>query len=120
MRDPLYARRFRLGNFTRSFPSYFMDPWVTAPVPGSRSMMAWAVVDLPDPDSPTIATVWPSYMVRFIPCTARTWRLSTMKLMCRFSISKSGVSLTILFSRFRIQSIAYRITEQHEAQDGDC
>ena len=42
-----------------SCPSNSMVPPVTLPVPGSRPMTAAAVVDLPEPDSPTIATVWP-------------------------------------------------------------
>ena len=42
-----------------SSPSNSMEPPVTLPVPGSRPMTAAAVVDLPEPDSPTMATVWP-------------------------------------------------------------
>ena len=43
----------------RSCPSKRIWPPVIVPVPGSRLMIACAVVDLPEPDSPTIARVWP-------------------------------------------------------------
>jgi hypothetical protein len=42
-----------------SLPSKRIDPPVTLPVPGRRLMIACAVVDFPEPDSPTIATDCP-------------------------------------------------------------
>ena len=43
----------------RSWPSRRIWPPETWPVPGSRLMIACAVVDLPEPDSPTIARLCP-------------------------------------------------------------
>ena len=40
-----------------------MLPDVTCPVPGSSWMIADAVVDLPDPDSPTMALIYPSIIL---------------------------------------------------------
>ena len=49
-----------------------MLPPVTRPVPGSRPMTDMADVDLPDPDSPTMATHWPGYTVKLESRTAVT------------------------------------------------
>ena len=57
--DPRSARISFLSAPATSLPSKRIRPSVTRPLPGSRSMIAWAVVDLPEPDSPTMATVWP-------------------------------------------------------------
>ena len=43
----------------RSAPSRRIRPPVIRPLPGSSLMIAWAVVDLPEPDSPTIASDCP-------------------------------------------------------------
>lgn len=57
--DPRSSTHSLAVRFVMSRPSNSMVPPVTRPVPGSRPMTAAAVVDLPDPDSPTMATVWP-------------------------------------------------------------
>ncbi len=46
-------------SLVRSRPSNMTEPPVMRPLPGSRLMIACAVVDLPEPDSPTIASVSP-------------------------------------------------------------
>jgi hypothetical protein len=56
----------------RSLPSNRIWPPVTSPVPGSRSMIEVAVVDLPEPDSPTIARRSPGIIVKSTPRTAST------------------------------------------------
>ena len=58
--EPRSARMTSLSALVISWPSNRIWPPVTTPRPGRRSMMAWAVVDLPEPDSPTIATVCPA------------------------------------------------------------
>ena len=60
------------GAPTRSSPSKRMLPCVTWPLPGSSPITAMAVVDLPEPDSPTIASVSPAARSRSTPSTACT------------------------------------------------
>ena len=59
MPDPRRATHSLVDRLVMSCPSNSMVPPATLPVPGSRPMTAAAVVDLPEPDSPTMATVWP-------------------------------------------------------------
>ena len=57
---------------TSSRPSSWMLPAVTRPLPGSSPMSDIAVVDLPEPDSPTIARVSPAPRSNDTCSTART------------------------------------------------
>ena len=56
-------------------------------------MAASAVVDLPEPDSPTIATVSPGMTVRWALRTALTSPLLVVNPMARSLISSSGRSV---------------------------
>ena len=58
---------------------------------GCSPSSARASVDLPHPDSPTRATIWPGMSVRFTPSTARAevWR-PVWKLTCRSRASRAG------------------------------
>ena len=59
MREPrIFSYCLRLSLLSSSPPS-LIEPPVTLPVPGSRPSTAMAEVDLPEPDSPTMATHWP-------------------------------------------------------------
>ncbi len=49
-----------------------MDPSSIIPLPAKIPMIARFVTDLPDPDSPTIASVSPLYKSNDISLTART------------------------------------------------
>ncbi len=89
---PRSATNSRSGASARSCPSNRIRPPVTFPVPGSRLMIAWAVVDLPEPDSPTIATVCPGYTVRLAPRTAGTSPEWDWNDTSRSRISSSGTS----------------------------
>ena len=75
-----------------SSPSSRICPPATRPLPGSRPMAASAVVDLPEPDSPTMATVSPGMMVRCALRTAWTSPLPVVKEIARSRISSSGRS----------------------------
>ncbi|QVJ03433.1 hypothetical protein KGD82_17560 [Nocardiopsis eucommiae] len=44
---------------------------MTRPFSGRRPTTAWAVVVLPEPDSPTTATTSPGPISRETPCTTR-------------------------------------------------
>ena len=59
IRDPRSAVISLSRRWATSRPSKRICPPVTRPVPGSSPMTAWAMVDLPLPDSPTTATDWP-------------------------------------------------------------
>ena len=59
MLDPRSSTHSLVVRWVMSRPSNSIFPPATLPVPGNRPMTAAAVVDLPEPDSPTMATVWP-------------------------------------------------------------
>jgi hypothetical protein len=52
-----------------SSPLNSIRPPVMRPEPGSRPSTAAAVVDLPEPDSPTMATRSPGWIVNESPCS---------------------------------------------------
>lgn len=85
--------RMRLPEALAMFSSWkTMLPSETRPFEASRPATAMAVVVLPEPDSPTIATVWPGYTVRFAPRTAGTSPPEVVKVMSRSFTSSSGRS----------------------------
>ena len=55
--------------------------------------MELAVTDLPQPDSPTTASVSPSSTWKETPSTARFTPSGVRKCVCRFSTSSSGIAL---------------------------
>ena len=83
--------RFSLA-WVMSSPSKMIWPPVTLPLPGSSPMADSAVVDLPEPDSPTMATVSPGITVRCALRTALTGPSGVVKVMARSLISSSGRS----------------------------
>ena len=75
-----------------SSPSKMICPAVTLPLPGSSPMAASAVVDFPEPDSPTMATVSPGITVNRPLRTAWIGPSGVEKVMARSLISSSGRS----------------------------
>ena len=57
---PRIARSRRSPSVVRSTPSKRTEPPTTLAAGGSSPAMAWAVVDLPEPDSPTRASTSPA------------------------------------------------------------
>ena len=57
-------------------PLRMTSPESILPPMGSRPMMALFVMDLPEPDSPTMASVSPSFRSKLTPRTACTMPLS--------------------------------------------
>ncbi len=53
---------------SRSAPS--RSAWPVMVAPGVSPMIAWVDTDLPEPDSPTIPSVWPGSTENDMPCTA--------------------------------------------------
>jgi len=72
IREPRISRSLPGGTRSRSAPSNRTDPWTCPPRSPSRPMIANAVRDLPDPDSPTSATASPAWIARSIPFTGIT------------------------------------------------
>ena len=90
-----------------SVPSTTMEPWRFLPIP--RSMISRSVVDLPDPDSPTIARVSPARSSKSTPLTAYTEpmrRLRTAPLTSGKVLTRSLTSRTTLRSSRGIPPIA--------------
>ena len=115
-----------------SSPSNRIWPPVTRPLPGSRLMIACAVVDLPEPDSPTIASVSPGMIVRSTPRTAGTRPsaglesdLEVLDLeqrassACRLRGCRLSASWRLHRSRLRVERVAQGVAEHDEAQHGD-
>ncbi len=73
-----------------SSPSKMMLPLETRPLEGRSPIAASAVVDFPDPDSPTIATVSPGMTVRCAFRTAWTSPFAVPNVMARSRSSSSG------------------------------
>ena len=73
-----------------SRPSKRICPPVMEPFSASRCAIAMAVVDLPEPDSPTIATVSPGYTSRFALRTPLTGPFEVVNVISRSLISSSG------------------------------
>ena len=71
---------------------------------GSRPIIDKAVIDFPEPDSPTIAKVLPGSRSNDIPSTALTTELPTEKCVFKF-LTLSKVSFFILPRFLEIQII---------------
>ena len=68
------CRTFSLLSFVRSSPRNRISPLVTCAGARSSCMIAFAIVLLPQPDSPASPTISPSPMLRLTWSTARTRR----------------------------------------------
>ncbi len=73
MSRPRISRICSSSSSSRLRPSNRTRPFGTRPVSrGNSRMMESAVTDLPEPDSPTIATTSPRLTLKLTPSTART------------------------------------------------
>src|SRR5690606_5407152 len=128
MSRPRMPRSSLSDALVMSRPSRRMLPAAMRPPPASSPMIAMAVVDLPEPDSPTIATVSPAEMSRSTPSTAWTTPSIVLKSTARSRTDSSGAAmLCSVFDmsacpRPRVHGFAQRLTEQGEAErcDGDA
>ena len=73
-------------------PSKRIDPPIRAPGGSSRSI-AFAVIDFPEPDSPTSPMVSPWPIVRSMPDSTRRYSPPTGRSSVRPSISRTGAAL---------------------------
>src|SRR5690606_16603044 len=114
-----------------SCPSKRMTPDSRRRPPGgSRRITAWAVTDLPEPDSPTIQTVSPLFNCRDRSCTAYLRSLAPCAATDRISVdSRTSASSCLLTdvsmntSTTRIQDVTQPCTDkverQHSQEDRD-
>src|SRR5680860_1373523 len=101
-------------------------------------MMACAVTDLPEPDSPRMARVSPGSRSKLTPLTALATPSRVRNSTCRFSTSRTGVlgsslprpvsaELVVLIvswviagsPKLRVEGVAESVAEQHEGEHGD-
>ena len=87
MRRPRILRMLRSGRPMSSVPSSVTVPAATRPLSGSKRSKDRAVMDLPQPDSPTRAKVCPLSMVSDKASTARTRPLSEASSVLSCSIA---------------------------------
>src|SRR5580704_12340458 len=76
-----------------------------------------AVTDLPQPDSPTMASVSPSSTWKETPSTARLMPSGVRKWVCRFWTSSNAILQA--FSHAGIERITQAVADQIDGEHGD-
>ena len=100
MSRPRISRICSSSRSSSERPSNVIRPFGIFPVRrGSSRMIESAVTDLPDPDSPTMATTSPRSTVKLTPSTARTMPRAVANWVCRSSTSSSGAAVSGRASR---------------------
>src|SRR5215813_370521 len=107
---------------SRSRPSNSSLPATMRPGGDAMSLrMESEVTLLPQPDSPTTASVSPTDTENETPSTARTTPSRVKKCVCKSSISSSGLGLAIglhVASKAGIERIAHAVAQEIDRQDG--
>ncbi len=80
---PRRSRMRASGNTSSSSSSSVTEPSSMRPLSGNRRINAIAVIDLPQPDSPTSANVSPRATAMWTPSSARTRPASESSATCR-------------------------------------
>src|SRR6202040_4470666 len=108
------SRMARSSSLRRSTPSKRMLPLILPGGSGIRRKTEPAVTDLPQPLSPTIATVSPASTVKETPSTARFTPSGVRKCVCRFSISSRAIARNSSqpLRHARIERVAQAVAEQ--------
>src|SRR5580700_3457693 len=101
-----------------SRPPKRIEPASLAGGSGIRRRTDIAVTDLPQPLSPTTASVSPSFTCNETPLTARLTPSDVRNCTCRFSISSSAIGLKIL-GQARVESVAQPVAEQVHGENRD-
>ena len=91
---PRIARISRSEHSSRFFPFSRIAPAILPGGSGISRRMDMAVTDLPQPDSPTMASVSPAFTWKETPSTARLMPSGVRKWVWRFSTSSRGMGLT--------------------------
>src|SRR3954466_3512528 len=120
---PRIARISRSDICSRSLPAKRMLPAILPGGSGISRISDIEVTDLPQPDSPTIASVSPSLTWNDTPSTARLMPLGVRKWVWRFSTSSNAIAISLSTSEAlghaRIERIAKAIAEQIHGKHGD-
>src|SRR6185295_7064121 len=124
MRFPRMSDMARSGRLARLGPSRSRRAAVRAAWAGNRDMMASAVSDLPEPDSPTMHRVSPRSTWKETPCTARSVPAGTGRLTRRSSTVRTrsliGTSTAVLRCRDVAQTVAHHVDREDEKKEGDA
>jgi hypothetical protein len=93
MSRPRISRICSSSRSSSERPSNMMRPFgILAVRRGSSRMIESAVTDLPEPDSPTMATTSPRFTVKLTPSTARTMPRVVVNWVWRSSTANSGAA----------------------------
>src|SRR3569623_971853 len=103
------------GTWLASIPAISMLP----PKPPSSSPTACSIVDLPEPEGPSSATISPGLIVRFTPRSTSIVTPPCSKLRVRFVRRTTGCTGALLIAqhldRIRARRLARRIERSKEA-----
>src|SRR5581483_2879975 len=100
----------RSGSATRSTPSSTILPRTICAASGNRPSSASAVIDLPQPDSPTSATTSPAPTANDTPSTIDAPSISTVR-SSTVSAGASDIAKPLADARLRIEPIAQPVAE---------
>src|SRR3954451_6829183 len=114
---PRMSRIAASASFNRSVPRKRIEPAIFPGGSGISRRIEFAVTDLPQPLSPTTASVSPSRTWNDTPSTARFTPSGVRKWVCRFSTSRSAISQRL--GQARIERVAHAVAEQVHCQHGD-
>src|SRR5215469_6200435 len=90
MRAQRSARNRGSATTRRSSPSRRICPAATGSAGGRSPMIAWAITDFPDPDSPTRQTISPAATLRLALLTAFARSAPTGSMTVRSRMSRTG------------------------------
>src|SRR5438105_6739355 len=120
---PRMARISRSDICSRSLPAKRMVPAILPGGSGISRISDIEVTDLPQPDSPTMASVSPSLTWKDTPSTARLMPLGVRKWVWRFSTSSNAIGISLETSEAlghaRIERIAKAVAEQVHGEHSD-
>ena len=102
---PLNSAICFLFHLVISSPLYFTEPPVMLPLSARICIIEYAVTDLPDPDSPTIPSVFPGSRLKLTPFTADTSPLSVLKVVCRSDTSRTYLLSPILLTPYYFDNL---------------
>src|SRR6202166_2610299 len=112
------ARISRSESCSRSFPWKRTEPAILPGGSGMSRMSDIAVTDLPQPDSPTMASVSPSSTWKETPSTARLIPSGGRKWVCRFWTSSNAIG-SEAYSQSWMDRITKHVAEKVEAEHDD-
>src|ERR1700761_111554 len=116
---PARRRRDLAGMVPRSSPRYLMVPDSTLTPPGSRLAIARRVMDLPEPDSPTMPKRWPSATSKLMSSTMTVVGPPLRRTPSDRLRTESSGSSVISFPPVRAEQIGQPVAEPGQAEAGD-